>query len=116
MGDTVYDIEIQQGADFDITFLYKDEDGVIIDVSGYSARMMIKSGYRSLAVVSLTQSSGITLGGASGTVAIHIPASKTVTLPGPPQTMVYDIFLTDPSGNIVKLVGGRVNLQLAVTI
>ncbi len=116
VADSIYDIEIEQGADFDLIYLYKDSNGSIIDITGYSAKMMIKSGYRSLPLVSLTQASGLTLGGALGTIGIHIPAIKTAQLPGPPQALIYDIFLTDPAGGVHKLVAGVVNLKLAVTI
>lgn len=110
------DITVKQGADYAIIFTYKDINGEVVDVTGWSAKMQVKSGYRSVAICTLTDMDTITLGTTSGNVSVLIPGSETAKFPGPPVALLYDIFLTDTQGGKIKLVKGSVFVELAVTI
>ena len=80
----VYNIEIEQGADYALAVTYKDSTGSVFDLtSGYTATLSIKESYLdSTAIDSLTTSSGeITLGSGVGTTVtgtIAIDVSKSV--------------------------------------
>ncbi len=73
----VYNIIVDQGETFDRTFTWTDDAGAAISVSGGTATMKVRKLYPATflaaahadaLVISLTQSSGITLGGAAGTI------------------------------------------------
>ena len=84
MSAGVYNIEIEQGADYALAVTYKDSAGLVFDLSsGYTAQMNIKESYLdSSAIDSLTTTSGeITLTSGIGTSVagtIAIDASKSV--------------------------------------
>ena len=84
MSAGVYNIDIEQGADYALAVTYKDSTGSVFDLtSGYTATLSIKESYLdSTAIDSLTTSSGeITLGSGVGTTVtgtIAIDVSKSV--------------------------------------
>lgn len=111
-----YDIPaIEQGADFFLDLVYKDDTGTPIDLTGFSARMQVREEYSSAApVVNIsTGTSGITLGGLSGSIAIHIPAADTAALSF--NTARYDLELEDSTGVVTRLIQGSVTLSPEVT-
>ena len=75
-----YDFTAGQGETFDRTVTWKIDDAAV-NLTGYTARMQIRKTHRSASsVVSLTQSSGLTLGGSAGTIRIVISATATAAL------------------------------------
>jgi len=84
MSAGVYNIEIEQGADYALAVTYKDSAGLVFDLSsGYTATMNIKESYLdATAIDSLTTTSGeITLTSGIGTSVagtIAIDSSKSV--------------------------------------
>jgi FlaG/FlaF family flagellin (archaellin) len=115
VAEQVVDITIENGADFVQIFKYLQLNNAPVDLTDFTAKMQIRSGFNSVALASLTQVSGITLGGIEGTVQVVIPAAATSTFPGPPANLIYDLFLTSPGGAVTKLVSGKVFVELAVT-
>lgn len=114
MSAGVYDIIIEQGATFIMNATWKDSTGAVINLTGYSARMQIRSDYNSdEALVSLTDSSGITLGGAAGTIAIQIADTVTQTLTS--QKAVYDLELISSGGIVTRLLQGDATISREVT-
>ncbi len=108
-----YDIKIYQGATFSQTFTWKDETDTPINLTGYSARMQIRASVDSSStLVSLTSGSGITLGGAAGTIAVLISATDTASLS---QNGVYDLELVSGSGVVTRLLQGNVIVSKEVT-
>jgi hypothetical protein len=96
------DIQINQGAQFRLELTVYDEDDALIDLSGWPARMKIKSVTDQL-LVSLTTTPTangdvLTLGGAAGTVRIFVSTDTT-----DPLDFVegkYDIELVDPLSQV----------------
>lgn len=93
-----FNIIIQQGATFKLHLTLKDSGNVLIDLTGCTARMEIKSNYADLAgaaIVSITEtlnSQGqLVLGGAAGTIDILILATHTDTLLA--ESYFYDLEL-----------------------
>jgi len=84
MSAGVYNIEIEQGADYALAVTYKDSAGSVFDLtSGYTATLSIKESHLdSTAIDSLTTSSGeITLGSGVGTAVtgtIVVDSSQSV--------------------------------------
>ena len=116
MPAAIYDIPaIEQGADFFLDLTYKDDTGAPVDLTGYSARMQIREEISSpTALVSISSASGeITLGGITGTISIHIPATTTAALSF--NTGKYDLELEDSAGVVTRLIQGSVTLSPEVT-
>jgi hypothetical protein len=115
MSASIYNINIEQGATFTRTITWKDSAGAAINLTGYTARMQIRERVESsTALVSLTSSSGITLGGAAGTVVITITATQTDALPNMKKG-VYDLELVSAGGIVTRLLQGEVVVSPQVT-
>ena len=110
-----FDITINQGATFELTVTWKDSTGAAINLTGYSARMQVRETYSSAStIVSLTNGSGITLGGSAGTIAILISATTTAALTAP-FSGVYDLELVSASGVVTRLLQGAATVSPEVT-
>jgi hypothetical protein len=107
-----YNITAYQGATFDLTLTWTI-DGTPVNLSTYSARMKVKSAPLSTeSVISLTNGSGITLGGSAGTIALLVSASTMAGISA--GTYVYDLELD--SGTVVtRLMQGKFSVQAEVT-
>lgn len=94
-----YDLTIEQGATFTLDLFYQDGSGAAVDITGYSARMQLRSSVDSSTVaLELTTANGrITLDGARGKVTLNIAATDTAGLTG---SGVYDLELV--TGSVVQ--------------
>ena len=106
-----YDLEIAQGADFNIQLTWKDDNDVLIDLTGYSARMKLKN--KIGGTIEIDCGSYITLGGVNGTIDIDIPASITETITF--EQGVYDLELVSSGGNVYRIMQGKANVSFEVT-
>jgi hypothetical protein len=69
-----------------------------LDLTGYTARMVIRDAPAGAVLLSLTtENGGIALGGAAGTVTIYISDEDTATLTW--NNGFYELFLITPSGD-----------------
>ena len=108
-----YDFTAGQGETFDRTVTWKIDD-VAVNLTGYTARMQIRKTHRSASsVVSLTQASGLTLGGSAGTIRIVISATATAALDD--GQYVYDLELVSGSGTVTRVLEGTFSLTPEVT-
>lgn len=107
-----YNIIAYQGATFDVTATYSI-GGTAIDLDGYTAAMQIRESFDSTdPIISLTNGSGITLGGTAGTININISASTMGSAEA--GQYVYDLELT--SGAVVtRLLQGTFEIEPEVT-
>ena len=82
----------KQGDSFHRQITWSDSSG-LVNLTGYTARMQIRSSYTSAtALISLTQASGLTLGGTAGTIDINLTSGQTTGLAV--GTYVYDLEMT----------------------
>jgi len=88
------DIEIEQGATFNLEFLYQDDEGTPINLTGMTARMQLRRTYNSPdALISLTtENSRITITPLLGKIVLNISATDTAPLTG---SGVYDLELVN---------------------
>lgn len=108
----IYNPQAQQGATWTRTITWRDSAGTAINLTGYTARMMLKRGYKdTVAALSLTNSSGITLGGAAGTIVITITAAQSALLSG---QYVYDLELVN-GAVVTRLIEGVITFSPEVT-
>lgn len=117
-----YDISMYQGATFQMTLNITDSAGEIVDLTGYSARMQIRSSYiASTAAESMTSDTGeITITANTGTVAIVLSAARTAAISfdrstgKPPRaTFVYDLELEDADGIVTKPIYGDITIYMS---
>jgi hypothetical protein len=85
-----------------------------VDITGYSARMQLRSlPNDTVAVLTLTETSGITIDGPSGTLAVRATAAQTTAIIAGPY--YYDLEITSPTGVKTRLVQGELNVNAEVT-
>ena len=80
-----------------------------VDLTGYTATMQFRPYNNDTAPLYYDASSNITLGGIAGTISLTIPASVTGTFTWP--SALYDLLLTDSSGNVYPLLTGIVGFN-----
>lgn len=112
-----HDITIEQGATFTEQWEWQDSAAVPVNLTGYTAKLQIRAlpDAASPALVTLTDTAGITLGGATGIITPTITAAVTLTLPIV-SALRYDLRMTAPSGKVTRLVKGSASVDPAVTL
>jgi hypothetical protein len=114
MALSTYDISADQGSDLDTLITYTDDAGTAINLTGCSARMQVRRfAGSSSAILNMTSSSGITLGGAAGTIRIQISAAALSLVPA--GSHVYDIELVDTVQVVLKIISGQFEVNAEVT-
>lgn len=85
-----------------------------VDITGYTARMQLRSHPSdSVAVLTLTNTSGITIDGPTGTLAVRATAQQTAAISAGPY--YYDLEITSPTGVKTRIVQGELNVNAEVT-
>jgi hypothetical protein len=112
------DITHDQGATFERRFIWKldPDDPEIVDVSGYAARMHIRSAVAAEEILLelTTENDRIFLGGPLGTVDLHLEPEATTDLAAP-ATYRYDLEMVAPGGHVTRLIEGKFRLRPEVT-
>jgi hypothetical protein len=120
-----YNLLIEQGATFELELQYKDSNGVVVDLTGYSGRLQIRPSIGSpTAYLCLSSSlnpdgTGLNFSGSNGTtpptsgsIGVYISATTSSMLTF--NTGVYDLEIA--SGSFVtRLLQGNVQLSKEVT-
>lgn len=122
--DNKYNLEMWQGATFGMTITVKHANNTVQNLTGYSARMQMRTSYDAAAATeSLTSSNGeIVITAAEGNVSLELAATRTANIPvdltngSPPKTTyVYDLELIDGGGKVSKLLFGDIDVYGEVT-
>lgn len=100
---------IDQGTDYTTTLEIKDDNGIAVDITGYSANAMIRKTYSSSNAVSF----GTTVTGATGKIVLTL--SATVSAAMTPGRYVFDVITTDILARKVRIVEGIVTIAPGVT-
>ena len=104
-----------RGETFVRSLTYKNDDNTPVDLTGYTATMMIREDLDS-AVVAMeisTNNGRITLGGAAGTIDIEVSSTDTDQMAE--GTYVYDLVIEDGSSVVTRLLEGTLEVKKAVT-
>lgn len=118
-----YDLQVNQGETFTKVFTYKNPDGSLIDLTGYSARMQVRTNYEAptFLLELTTANGGIVIGGTAGTITINITPAQTLAIAitslvgiPPYQNFVYDLEIALGS-TIRKFLNGFFTLTKAAT-
>lgn len=120
-----YNLLIEQGATFEVELQYKDSNGVVVDLTGYSGRLQIRpsvgspTAYLCLSSSLQPDGTGLNFSGSngstpptSGSIGVYISAATSSLLTF--NTGVYDLEIQ--SGSFVtRLLQGNVQLSKEVT-
>jgi len=117
MAAGAHDFTIEQGVTFRNQITYKDAAGAIIDLTGYTARMQIRSSVDAATFEQelSTANGGITMGGVLGTIDLFISDVNTDALTI--ATGVYDLEIIDTggTGDVTRLLEGKIKISKAIT-
>ena len=104
----------EQGATFSWVFTLKDNNGVVVDLTGYTARMHVRvtAATASTIIELTTANSRIVLGGTDGTITLALTATETAALTA--GSYVYDLELLSGS-SVQRLLEGDFVVTSEVT-
>lgn len=108
-------LELPQGSTFDETITVTDKNGAVIDLTGYSARMKIRTPqYTSSPEVNWTSAGGeMIMGDDAGTITFDVSAATTAALDF--KTARYDLEIESGSGKVTRILEGYITLSREVT-
>lgn len=107
---------VYRGATFSEQIQWKDENGVAIDLTGFTARMHMRDTLEATTpfLTLTTENGGIALGGTAGTVDLLASAAATSAISA--TSGVYDLELVAGDGvTVTRLLEGLVTISPEVT-
>lgn len=110
-----HDITIEQGATFILNMVWKTPLDVLVNLTGYTARMQVRRSHKTeTALLTFTTENGaIVLGGALGTIVVTGLATLTDDVPA--KVCVYDVELISAAGVVTRLIEGIATITPEVT-
>lgn len=110
-----YNFTINQGTDVTVPILLTDADDQPIDLSGYSARMQLRTSvYSDTAVDTLTtENERIEIVALEGKLTLSFP--NAITEEYPAQTLVYDIEIQSSQNQVTRILSGKISVSAEVT-
>lgn len=111
----VYNLEIDQGADWFFNVTYEQPAGTPVNITGYSADFAMRATpQNATAVLELsTGGNGITINGSQGIVQLHATSEQTAAIVE--GTYFYDLIITSQSNIVTRLVQGQAFVSAEVT-
>lgn len=115
MTSVVYNTVIDQGADWFITFYWKNPDGTPVIMNDYTAAMQLRSFPQdTISVLTLTTDEGITITPEEGRIDVHATHEQTTAIDE--GFYFYDLEVTDNNyGVVTRLSQGQINVTAQVT-
>lgn len=117
-------LQLDQGSTFAFSAVWADADGVPRDLTGFSARMQLRTDYANATpAVSMSTANGeITITPASGKIDVMLGADRTALIPiansasvPPKQKYVYDLEMVSSSNVVTKILYGTCEVWGEVT-
>jgi len=109
----IVNFEIYQGATFREGFTYKNRFKKPHDLTGYGARMQIRTADGEIVASLSTTENSITLGGVNGTIDLFIPDELTAQMTFTKAS--YDLFLDAANGDSFPILAGSVTFTKGQT-
>jgi len=107
---TKVNLVVDQGATFQTTINLTDDNGDLVDLTGYQGASQVRKHYTSS---SASANISVTLGDANGTITLSMSANATANLIA--GRYVYDVELTDPSNTVSRVIEGIITVTPQVT-
>jgi hypothetical protein len=114
MADKI-NITIDKGSHFAFSFIWKDEDGNTIDLTGYTAAMQARKNYKSTDLILdlTTENGGIEIDEDADTVTVIVPDTMSSTIAE--FGALYDLELISPEGLVTRVIEGRIKFRPEIT-
>ena len=106
----VSNLYIDQGADFSTTISLTDSNGNILSLTGYTALAQIRKTYGSSTIAATF---GTSLVAATGQITLSL--TDTVTGAMDSGRYVYDVLITDSSGDKTRILEGQATVTPSVS-
>lgn len=120
---TALNLTLYQGATYrrTLTWRYTDAPAGPVDLTGASARLQLRTAYGATPpALTLTDGSGLTLGGVAGTVEIEMTDTQTGALTASPvagvAVYVWDLRIVLASGDVAIAARGAVDVIARTTL
>jgi len=91
----------------------KDVDGAIIPYSLYTAELQVRAKLKDAAPLLTIPTEDITLSDTSWTIALELTSTQTILLGA--GNFIYDLELTDSTGEVNTIISGKIVLTESVT-
>lgn len=113
---TKLDLRIDQGSKFTRNIQVNNPNGTPFDLTGYSARMMIRPSVSSATVLleASTANGRVTINAPGGVVMIDVGADVTSLLTFSAGVYDIEVFTVDPA-EVIRIVEGNASLSREVT-
>ena len=108
---TISNLFIDQDADFTTTVTVNDSTGSALDLTNYTALAMIRKTYQSSTATTFTSS--FVSPRTTGQITISLTDTQTAALES--GRYVYDLVITDASGNKTRVVEGTATVNPSVS-
>lgn len=114
-----HSLTINQGETWHFKATWKDKNGALIDLTGYTIRSQVRPSVASSTIIfqmnSATPAPGVSFGplDATGIIEITLTANFTAALTF--DYAVYDMEAVSPAGQVTRLVEGMISLSKEVT-
>ena len=108
---TISNLFIDQGADFTTTVTVNDANGTALDLTNYTALAMIRKTYQSATATTFTNA--FVSPRTTGQITISLTDTQTTALDD--GRYVYDLVITDGSGNKTRVVEGIATVNPSVS-
>lgn len=113
-----FPLVVDQGATFRKVFRYSQYVAGVktpVDLTGYSARMMVRTTYTAASpTISLTSpSGGITISAAAGEITVVMTATQTAAIAA--GRYVYDLEIESGGGEVTRIADGPLTVTPEVT-
>jgi hypothetical protein len=115
MGAGVYNFTIEQGATLVRHFIYKDSNGAVVPLTGYTARMQVRQFKDSSTVLleATTANGKLVITPAAGKITLTVSATELNAITF--DVGVYDLEIESSSGLVTRLIEGTVFNSQQVT-
>lgn len=107
------DMFIEVGATFDPVLTYSDADGNPIDNTDWTAMLEFRDPDENNVLDTLTDTTGIVLGGANGDITFNVTKAMNIEYDWP-NNAVYDLFLNDGTKDY-RIIWGSASLLDRIT-
>ena len=109
-------LKINQGETFRHGIFWKDAEEVAINITGFTARMHIRERLESATtLMELTTENGriVIVNAVEGEIRLYITAADSTLISW--AAGVYDLEMVSPSGEVTRLIEGKVTVSKEVT-
>jgi hypothetical protein len=116
MPAAIHNITIEAGATFRLEVTWKDAEEEPVDLTGYTAQAQVRKGLKGDVLLEFTSANeSIELGGESGKIVLLATPVQTRAVQRAPREGVWDLELTNPGGEVTRLLKGKARFSAEVT-